>query len=261
MDKATIILPFYYDSDDRMANLLRTLIYLSSNLEYNIILVNQNIHNSKEYIEKFLSIYDINNVTLLNLDIESPCYKAKLINEGLKISKTSINIIYDCDVLIPKDQLMLGVELIDKYDYKVVYPYSNPQYNLSKSTEIDTNFNFEELQYSTPPFQIPHFHQTHGYPIIGYSPGFCIIVDKSLGHIVYYNEEFRSPQFEDSEYIYKMNKFKIKMTRVYGPIFHVDHERTEVGYKDVVRKNEEIFNYIKNLNEQDLKKYYDNQHN
>ena len=61
MDKATIILPFYYDSDDRMANLLRTLIYLSSNLEYNIILVNQNIHNSKEYIEKFLSIYDINN--------------------------------------------------------------------------------------------------------------------------------------------------------------------------------------------------------
>jgi hypothetical protein len=257
MDNATIIIPFYYDSDDRMANLLRALLYLNSNLNYNIVLVNQDIHSSGEYIKNFFKAYNIQNITLLNLSIEPPCYKSKLINEGLKTSKTSVNIIYDCDVLIPKEQLILGVELINKYGYKVVYPYSNPQYNLPKTTEIETIFDFEKLQYSIPPFQIPHNHQSHKYPVIGYSPGFCIIVDKSLGSLVYYNENFRSPQFEDSEYIYKMSKFNIKMTRVYGPVFHVDHERTEIGYKNVVNKNQEIFNYIKNLNEQDLKKYYE----
>ena len=256
MKDVTIIIPFFQDSQSRIVNLIRTLCYLNKNLPYKILIINQDINNSGTYLKNLLKTYSLDNINLINLDIEAPCYKTKLINEGLNISDTTINIIYDCDVLIPKDQIILGIDLIEKYNFEIVFPYSNPQYNLPITTEIQEDWDFEKLQYSVSPYQIPHLHQLHGYPIIGYSPGFCIIVSKNLGKMVYYNEDFRSPQFEDSEYIYKMNKFNVKMTRVYGPIFHVEHERTEVEYKDIVEKNRNIFEYIKSLDINDLKSYY-----
>jgi hypothetical protein len=256
MNNATIIIPFFQDSSSRVVNLIRTLCYLNKNLSYKILIINQNLNDSETYLRNLLKTYSLNNTNLINLNIEAPCYKTKLINEGLDISDTEINIIYDCDVLIPKDQIILGVDLIEKYNFGLVYPYSNPQYNLPITTEIQEDWDFEQLQYSTPLYQIPHLHQSHGYPVIGYSPGFCVIVNKKLGKIIYYNEDFRSPQFEDTEYLYKMDKLGVKMTRVYGPIFHVDHERTEVKYKDIVENNKNIFEYIKSLNINDLKSYY-----
>lgn len=257
---ADFVIPFMMDSEDRLRNLLRTLIYLSDKSDSKIFVANQ-IYNSsdtliKNYVEQF-GLSD--NIKILNIEIEPPCYKTKLINIGIDESISDNIIMYDCDVLIPFEQIEMSVELCDK-DYSLVYPYSNPQYDVRQNyfEQFYENYDFISMQKDIDPFQIPHNHKREKYPIIGYSPGFCLTLSKKkLGKSIYYNEGFRSAQYEDSEYIFKMDFLNIKMHRIYGPVFHFQHERvTENKFNNIIQNNRTLFYSIIRKTPEELKNYY-----
>ena len=262
---ADFIIPFLMDSEDRLRNLFRAVIYLSNSFPNNkIYIINQTYLSNDGHIYQYIDEYKLHhNVIVHSVDIPMPCYKTKLINIGINLVQKNSVIMYDCDVLIPKEQLELSVELCDK-GYALVYPYSNPQYNVNQYqfSEFQNNYDFVELQKIIEPYQIPHLHQKFRYPIIGYSPGFCLTLNKrELGNHIYYNEEFRSPQFEDAEYIFKMDFLKMKMTRVYGPVFHFQHERVvEVKYPDIIQNNKRIYENIMSMNSEQLTNYYIKEH-
>lgn len=259
---ADFLIPVAIDSYDRMRNLFRSVIYLSHQFKNSkIYIINQiGIESSNEMIEKYIKEYSLNNVVLHNVSIDLPCHKTKLINIGIDMCIFRDNIVmYDCDVLISKEQIELSVELCDK-GYALVYPYSNPQYDVSQHhfEDFHDDYDFVELQKIIDPYQIQHLHKKHGYPIIAYAPGFCLTLNKKeLGKHIYYNEEFRSPQFEDAEYISKMDFLKMKMTRVYGPVFHFQHERiTEIKFPEIIQNNKKIHDKIMSMTYEQLKEYY-----
>jgi len=264
--KFTFIIQFKYDSVDRLTNLLRSLIYLTyqfkDEAEYLVILQNNTPIeevNCVQYLTKLFHEYELSNIRIFSCDLPDPYYRSKIINEGLKIASNDICVIYDCDILLPKEQIELGVELCqDKFP--LVFPYTNPEYHIERDyfKEFETDYDFYNLQFKIAPKMMLHRHIEDGYPPIAYATGFCMIVNKRLlGDLVYFNEEFNGWGYEDSEYILKMNLFNIKMTRVYGPVFHVQHERVlQNKYKEYTDRNQRLYVKLKNENIETLKNYY-----
>jgi len=253
------IIPFRLDSEDRLKNLFRALIYLRYKFpSTKILIINQDINDSNTIIPEYLIKYNIQNVEFVDSGISGPFYKSKLINIGLNKCETDVVVIHDCDVLIPKEQLELSVKMC--YDeYSVVYPYSNPQYDVlqNKFQEFEQDYDFKKIEYSVPPRMMLHQHSTNNYPVIGYAPGFCITINKKkLGKYAFYNEDYIGWGCEDGEYIFKMDFLNVKMTRVYGPVFHFEHERTETQFSDATSKNYKLYEKTIRMAADELKKYY-----
>jgi predicted glycosyltransferase involved in capsule biosynthesis len=255
----TFIIQFKYDSEDRLRNLLRGVIYLNYHFKNKaeILIIDQD--NNKDYLTEILASYGVTNINIKSYNIEGPYNRSKIINKGIEEANNDICFIYDCDILIPKEQIELSVEFCDKR-YQLVCPYTNPQYNIPQDyfNEFHLDYNFKEIQYKIKPYQIQHRHIEDNYPLIAYASGFSIVVNKkTLGNLVYFNEEFNGWGFEDTEYFFRMDFFNIKMTRIYGPIFHVEHDRTiQNQYPEYTHKNSLLYNKLKNMNKEDLVNYY-----
>lgn len=262
----TFIIQFKYDSTDRLKNLLRCLIYLTHQFkdtaEYLVILQNNVLENGEkcsEYLQTIFTEYKLKNVTIHSCELYGPYHRSKIINNGLRLAKNNVCVIYDCDILLPKEQIDLSVELCDS-KYQLVFPYTNPQYDIPQDyfKDFSYDYDFENLQYKIRPRQLQHNHQTEQYPVIGYATGFSMVVNKnSLGNLVFFNEEFNGWGYEDSEYIFKMRFFDVKMTRVYGQVFHIEHSRElQDMYKSYTEKNYLLYLQLKNKNRDELLDYY-----
>lgn len=256
---ANIIIPFMFDSEDRLRNLFRALFYLTYKFpDVKIFVLNQDVNDSYKILLSYYEGYNFNNVQLINLEIPRPFYKSKLINTGINYCTEDVVIIYDCDVLIPAEQLELSVKFCQE-DYSLVYPYSNPQYNVPqyRFVEFMQDYDFKQMENTIPPYQMLHNHNKDNYPVIGYAPGFCLTINKEkLGRYAYYNEEYVGWGWEDAEYIFKMDFLNIKMTRVYGPVFHFEHKRTESDFPEAINKNFVLYKKTLDSTKDELKKYY-----
>ena len=84
-----------------------------------------------------------------------------------------------------------------------------------------------------------------------------VVNKKTLGNLAYFNEEFNGWGFEDTEYFFRLDHFNTRMTRIYGPIFHVEHDRTTQNqYPEHTQNNLILFNKIKNMDKKNLINYY-----
>lgn len=255
----TFIIQFKYDSEDRLRNLLRGVIYLNYHFKNKaeILIIDQD--NNKDYLTEILASYGVTNINIKSYNIEGPYNRSKIINKGIKEANNDICFIYDCDILIPKEQIELSVEFCDKR-YQLVCPYTNPQYNIPQNyfNDFYLNYDFKEIQYKIKPYQIQHRHIEDQYPLIAYASGFSMVVNKkTLGNLAYFNEEFNGWGFEDTEYFFRLDHFNTRMTRIYGPIFHVEHDRTTQNqYPEHTQNNLILFNKIKNMDKKNLINYY-----
>jgi hypothetical protein len=253
----TFITQFKYDSQDRLKNLLRSVIYLHHNFKNNceIIIIDQD--NNNEYLYELFNSYQVSDLLIKSFNIEGPYHRSKIINEGLKISKNNACLIFDCDILLPKEQIDTAYLLLNN-GYDVVYPYSTPQYDVPQEyfESFQTNYNFSEIQKNITARQYGILNEP--YMIKYGNTAFGMMVDKSsLGNLVYFNEEFNGWGYEDNEYLFRLDKFGAKITRVWGPVFHVEHSRDlQHQYNHYTNNNCSTYEHIKNMSTEELITYY-----
>lgn len=254
----TFIIQFRYDSNDRLNNLIRGVTYLDHHFKNTgeILIIDQD--DNKNALENLFNQYKISSTKIVSLKSSGPYHRSKVINQGIKEAKNNLCLVYDCDILIPIEQINVSI-LLANNGYDVVYPFTSPQYDIPQDYFKDFNpvYDFEKIK-----LEIPHrrwgepdsLMQKHGHG------GFGMLINKSSSkNLGYFNEEFNGWGHEDGEFLFRLDKFGAKISRAWGPIFHVEHDRTmqfnSIGYTN---KNYELYNHIRSLNNEDLIKYYKN---
>lgn len=251
----SFIIQFKYDSDDRLKNLMRGVIYLNHHFkDSEILIIDQD--DNESMLMSYFSDYQIYNVKVKSLRSDGPFHRSKVINEGIKLAENDICLIYDCDILLPAEQIKVSL-LLANNGYDVVYPFTSPQYDIPQEYFINfqIDYDFEKIKNDIT-------HRRWGEPDTlmlrhGHG-GFSMMINrKSAGNLSYFNEEFNGWGFEDGEFLYRLDKFGAKVTRAWGPVFHVEHSRTlQYQYNDYTEKNNQLYQYIRSMDIDTLTSYY-----
>jgi hypothetical protein len=252
----SFIIQFRYDSEDRLKNLLRGVIYLHNHFknDSNILIIDQD--NNFDLLTNLFANYGITNATIHSLHTSGPYHRSKVINQGLNFAKTDLCLIYDCDILIPVHQIKTSV-LLASNGYDVVYPFTCPQYDIPQEyfTSFQLDYDFDQIKKIISPRkwgEPDELMLKHGHG------GFGMLINKQTAkNLSYFNEDFNGWGYEDGEFLFRLNKFGAKISRAWGPVFHVEHDRTLQNQdSNYTVRNIGLYNYIRSMNNDDLENYY-----
>ena len=239
----TFLIPLKLDSDDRRENLKRTINFIESNFDTNIIVCENDKVSNKEFIESISS----NIHYMFDEDLSGIFKYTKVLNDMTKASKTSITSNYDVDCIFPKEQILASVNAIRSKQLEVVYPYEGPFIDIPK-TEFA---NLSEGKFSS--ININQCQVLHPQSVGG-----CIFFDKkAYTKAGLENENQLSWGFADNERINRMMILEMKVGRVQGNCYHMSHSRDfNGGFENpYIKQNEAEFKKISSMNKQQLQKY------
>lgn len=232
LSDVTFCIPVRLDSYERSENLRISREYLLDNFNTTVIVGEQ----APRQID-----YSI----LFELP-EGFFYKTKLLNELYKMATTPIVVSYDCDVIIPVEQLVTAANQI-KNGYDFVYPFDSHFYDVDRSC----------LSYlSKQQFnEIPQ-DKMQSLSVVSYG-GCCFFNKQRYKEAGYTNQNFKSWGLEDTEIWYRLTKLKYKLDRVPGVLYHMSHPR---GIDSSQSNPFHVQNYIEirkieDISECDLKSY------
>lgn len=226
----TFCIPVKLDSSQRSENLRISREYILDNFDTTVLVAEQ----APKQID-----YSI----LFDLEINF-FYKTKLLNELYKLSKTPIVASYDCDVILPIEQLVEASQLI-RNGSDFVYPYNSHFYDVDRNyLSYLTEKRFNELPNKT------------SLSIVSYG-GCCFFNKERYRQAGYTNENFRSWGLEDTEIWYRLMKLNYKLDRVPGCLYHMTHPRgvdsSQMNPFHV--QNYEEIRKIEDISEVDLRSY------
>jgi predicted glycosyltransferase involved in capsule biosynthesis len=196
----TFCIPVKLDSEIRSENLRISREYLLSNFETTVLVGEQ----APRQID-----YSI----LFELD-PTFFYKTKILNELYKQATTPIVVSYDCDVILPVNQLLEAANKI-RNGADFVYPFNSHFFDVDRSClELLTNKKFDEIPQE----------KLQSLSIVSYG-GCCFFNKERYRQAGYTNENFRSWGLEDTEIWYRLMKLNYSLDRVPGVVYHMTHPR------------------------------------
>lgn len=196
----TFCIPIRLDSGVRSENLRISREYLLDNFD-TTVLVGEQAPRQVDY--SFLFEFP-----------EGFFYKTKLLNSLYKLASTPIVVSYDCDVILPVEQLVSATEKI-RNGYDFVYPFDSHFYDVDRSCIkqlIDKKFN-----------EIPK-DKLESLSTVSYG-GCCFFNKERYKGAGYTNQNFKSWGLEDTEIWYRLMKLNFKLDRVPGFLYHMTHPR------------------------------------
>ena len=201
----TFTIPARIDSPQRLKNLYLVLKFLLDNFE-------TNIHVWEDAPTK--EIYPPCGVKYTFVENSSPTFhRTKILNDMAKECNTPYLINYDADVIMPINRYAEAVALLRSNEYDVVYPYNGVFIDIKYDLSIIESLNTPEMIQG----------EVQG---IGDSTGGAIFWNKTkLIEIGMQNENFISWGAEDREMFYRATAFGLRIKRLNGPIYHIDHPR------------------------------------
>ncbi len=249
-----IVIPIGFDSEDRIKNFEISFEYLKQTFpNWGKTLIAQNF-TGDPYIQTFLQDKADKYTKVIIIDKALPFHKTLLYNTAIAQIQEDIIITYDLDCLIEKHQVEEAVLKIEQgYDY--VFPFTNPTYHVENKSTIE----LEHLRKISRLSTSPHNWKETKQPDIAYAPGWISVINKRAWiESGMENEEMLGAFAEDAERICKFVRLGYKCTRVYGDIFHLEHERAVQNQfaLDVDRKNQLIFEKIQALKLDEYQEYY-----
>jgi predicted glycosyltransferase involved in capsule biosynthesis len=145
MIKATMIISYKEDNEDRKTNLYNTLEFLSTLRadDMETIIVEQDTKSKLKWLKNVKNIENIKHIFIENQDIFN---KGKGYNIGAQEASNDILIFNDADVLINLYSYYYYIRLIENFD--VIDPYKRI-YLLNEEhtkTFVDDNFNFDTIK-------------------------------------------------------------------------------------------------------------------
>ncbi len=225
----TFLIPYSYDTKDRLENLYITYLYLYRNILCNDIII-------YEYSEKNKPTFNSKVIDNINFKfIKEPFIKTKMINKMVREVRTKWFCIYDSDIFLTKEQLSETSKLINS-DLKgnfldCIIPYDGVYQEMPRKF-ID--FYLKDLD----KFKFKNFDSDHS---LGHrfsrkdyvGTGGCVFFKtSSFLEIGGMNENFVKWGFEDDEVIYRMGYLGKNIFRLnnHGPIHHIQHASGNFGH-------------------------------
>ena len=268
LDKTTFIIPLRIETEDRMRNIITTLIYLTRNFNTKIIV--KEVDKESIYLREVLPLLEqalepemlscINHIFEKN--DEFTFHRTKILNDMLWMVDTPVVANYDSDIILPLESYINATNMITKEwvhpdakggkPVKVIYPYGYGDYQWQchvgdneVTNFINSGFNFEYFN--------GHMRQWDA------KYGFCQFFDteeyKRLGGE---NENFIAYGYEDDERHYRFNLLS-SVGRIHEYVFHLEHGRTKNSWfnNPHCEDNKKLWEELKVKGKKSLLKYYE----
>lgn len=279
LSNVTFIIPLRIDSDDRLRNIILSTSFLLNVFDCKVIIKESDEMSkfnawAKPLIE---SISDTKNLTyIFEENGEDHFHRTRLLNEMILETTTEIVVNYDSDVILPVSSYVKSKKMLDSGEYQIVYPYKFGEKGERKvflNTKIEdendlnnilkfplvkkfiSNFDPEVLNES---YAYAQNVNGTGWAEYGMVQFFSTQVYKD-GYLE--NENFIAYAPEDVERHHRWNIFGYKIGRVDNYAYHLEHKRTHNSWfnNPFMKKNNELWDYLKNLSKEELIEYYKNQ--
>ena len=268
LTKTTFIIPLRIETDDRMRNIVTTLIYLTRNFDTKVIV--------KEVDKE--SVYEREVLPLLEQALEPDMlasihhifeqsdeftfHRTKILNDMLWMVDTPVVANYDSDIILPLESYINATNMISKgwvhpdaeggKPVKIIYPYGYGDYQWQchvgdneVTNFINSGFNFEYFN--------GHMRQWDA------KYGFCQFFDteeyKKLGGE---NENFVAYGYEDDERHFRFNLLS-SVGRIHEYVYHLEHGRTKNSWfnNPYCEDNKKLWEMLKVKGKESLTKYYE----
>lgn len=237
----TFIIPIKIDSEDRLNNYKIIINHLTTLFDTNIIVCESDVKPN----EDLLKIHeDIKYVFYENT--KGFFHRTKILNIMTKMSKTNIVCNYDTDVVFPEQQYISSVNKI-KDGCTMVFPYGGKFMNVpNKFFDLIKSNNFHEIDEDQ--LELAHPSSVGG--------AFFFDREKYIS-VGLENENFKSWGFEDNERVIRLTKLGLKICRVPGLLFHLNHQRgvDSVPENPFYNQNMNEFNKISSMTKSNLETY------
>lgn len=263
LSKATFIVPIRIESEDRMRNVITSILFLLENFDTTVIVkeVDTTSVFEVDVLPQLKECSDnVNNLIHIFEQSDDPVfYRMKILNEMLNMSKTDIVVNCDCDIVLPIQSYLDAYNLILSGEADVVYPYGNGNYQkqvfandelVSEFLSNDCDFSILESKsnISTSDFGWIQFFNRKAYIEGGME-----------------NENFRGSSPEDKERFYRFTTLGYNVNRLDNFIYHLEHSRgrnswpTSIQGNPYMQQNFELWNMLQSMNKEQLLDYYSNQ--
>ena len=269
LKKSTFIIPLRIETEDRMRNIVTTLIYLTRLFDTNIIV--KEVDKESIYLREVQPLLEqalepemlscINHIFEKN--DEFTFHRTKILNDMLWMVDTPVVVNYDSDIILPVETYIYATNMISKgwvhpdaeggEPVKIVYPYGFGNYQFQchvgdneVTNFINSGFNFEYFN--------GHMRQWDA------KYGFCQFVDteeyKKLGGE---NENFIAYGYEDDERYFRFNLLS-SVARINDYVYHLEHGRTKNSWfnNPHCEDNKKLWENLKVKGKESLLKYYKN---
>lgn len=260
LKEATFVIPLRIETDDRMRNIITTLIYILKNFDTTVIVKefdSKSIFRESvvPQIKQVLNENELKNlIHIFEQTEEYIFHRTRLINDMVVMCKTPIVINYDSDIILPKHVYKKSVDIILESDsVKVVYPYGFGNYQYQVYADDDQVSNFINSG-----FDFNSFTNTRVWDA---KYGFCQFFDREeyikLGME---NENFISYGYEDDERYNRFEKLS-NIKRIDEIIYHLEHKRTSNSWftNPYIEDNKKLFEYLCEISSDQMLEYYSNQ--
>ena len=267
LTKTTFIIPLRIETDDRMRNIITTLIYLTRNFDTKIIVKEVDkesvyLRDVQPLLEQALEPDMLNCIThIFEESDEFTFHRTKILNDMLWMVDTPVVANYDSDIILPLESYINATNMIAKgwvhpdaeggQPVKIIYPYGFGDYQFQchvgdneVTNFINSGFNFEYFN--------GHMRQWDA------KYGFCQFFDteeyKRLGGE---NENFVAYGYEDDERHFRFNLLS-SVGRIHEYVYHLEHGRTKNSWfnNPHCEDNKKLWETLKVKGKESLTKYY-----
>ena len=242
MDDLTIIIPLFYDSEDRLINLERCLNHIKEYFDVKIIVLEAGEIPRFKEVCKGIEYHFVK-------DDNKMFYRTKYLNILTKMTNTKFVLNLDVDVLINPYGIQEGIDLLRKDKIDIVYPYNG--------VFIDGEYSHIKEKISKKKLNIFDYINTKLRLYEHQSVGALFLFNKEKYQSVgAENENFKSWGSEDSERFLRMKKVGLRVYRTNNVIFHQRHRRGDnSGVNIFSEENEKEFEKIEKMSKKELLEY------
>ncbi|KQM65222.1 hypothetical protein ASE74_10145 [Pedobacter sp. Leaf216] len=208
----TFIIPLRIESEDRLENASTILRYLRKNFNAKILVV------EGDRYRKLTDFFIPEGVDYVFKKDSNPLFYRELYNNWMVLEAgTTLVIKYDCDVVIPADQIYRAVIEVRKGILQVCYPYDGNFINVRGALK---KYFVEKLDLAPLHKYLGDFQTA--MPSFG---GCCVLDRQAFINMGLDNPRFVGWGFEDQEINKRARILGYNLGRIKGPLFHLHHKR------------------------------------
>jgi hypothetical protein len=279
LSNVTFIIPLRIDSDDRLRNIILSTSFLLNTFDCKVII------KESDEISKFdswarpliESITDTKNLTyIFEENYEDHFHRTRLLNEMILQTETEVVVNYDSDIILPVSSYVQAKEMLDSKKYDVIYPYrfgENGERKVVLNTKVEDEndlnglLNFPLIKEFISEFNTEVLDKSYGYAQningLGWAEYGMVQFFNTKVYMDGYleNENFIAYAPEDVERHHRWNMLGYSIGRIDNHAYHLEHKRTENSWfnNPFMEKNNQLWEYLKNLSREQLVEYYENQ--
>jgi len=263
LKESTFIIPVRIESEDRMRNVLTSIVFLLENFDTNIIIkeVDTTSVFKEDILPQLNEFYDdLSSLKHVFEKSDDPVfYRMHILNEMLAMTTTKVVVNCDCDILLPIESYLESYRMIMDGEADVVYPYGNGnwQKQVFANDELVSEFLNSDCDFSILENKSNIWSSDFGWV-------------QFFDRDVYFeggmeNENFRGSSPEDKERYFRFTTLGYRVARIDNFIYHLEHSRGRNSWPASVQgnpymsENFQLWESLQKMNKDELKSYYSNQ--